>query len=182
MSVRNSLLALIAAQPAHGYGLKSEFESSTAGEWPLNAGQVYTTLSRLERDGLIIPAGDSGSAGESGELDRRAWEVTTEGREALARWFETPVENRSPRDEVVIKVLVAVATRQTNLRQVLQTQRSATMQRLQEYTRHKIEADPDEQLAWLLLLDAMILRADAEIRWLDLCEQRLNQLDEERGS
>jgi DNA-binding PadR family transcriptional regulator len=170
MSIRNSFLALLAAQPAHGYGLKSGFEESTGGGWPLNAGQVYSTLARLERDRLV-QADDEAP-------ERRSWTVTEKGRRALAEWFETPVESRPARDELVIKVLVAVATRQTNLRHVLQTQRTATMRRLQEYTRHKMEADPDEQLAWLLLLDALILRADAEIRWLDRCEARLRQLDE----
>ncbi len=165
MSIRNSFLALLASQPAHGYGLKSFFEESTGGAWPLNAGQVYTTLSRLERDGLVEAEGDSD--------DRRSWHVTEKGRHALADWYDAPVEDRSTRDELVIKVLVAVATGESNMARVLQTQRSATMQRLQEYTRQKMEADPRAELPWVLMLDALILRAEAEVRWLELCEQRL---------
>ena len=75
MSIPNSLLALLASGPAHGYGLKSAFEESTANAWPLNAGQVYTTLARLERDGMVEADGDS--------PERRSWQITAEGRAAL---------------------------------------------------------------------------------------------------
>ena len=71
MTVRNSLLALLADQPAHGYGLKSSFEENTAGTWPLNVGQVYTTLGRLERDGLVEPEGTGSGARQFGTLPRR---------------------------------------------------------------------------------------------------------------
>lgn len=166
MSIRNSFLAFLAQQPAHGYGLKSCFESSTGGAWPLNAGQVYSTLSRLERDGLV-------SSAEGDSPDRRAWQITEQGQAALEDWYATAVDNRANRDELVIKVLVALAAGESDMPRVLQTQRSSTMQRLQEYTRHKMETRPDSNLPGLLMLDALILRAEAEIRWLDLCEQRL---------
>ncbi|MEM7583708.1 MAG: PadR family transcriptional regulator [Acidobacteriota bacterium] len=166
MIIRNSFLAFLSSQPNHGYGLKSSFEASTGGAWRLNAGQVYTTLSRLERDGLI--EADDGDAPE-----RRAWQLTHQGQRALADWYDTPVDNRSTRDELVIKVLVAIAAGEPDIQRVLQTQRSATMRRLQELTRHKIATPTNSELPDLLLLDAMILRAESEIRWLDQCEQRL---------
>ena len=168
MIIRNSFLAILSNQPAHGYGLKSTFESSTAGAWPLNAGQVYTTLSRLQRDGLVQGA-------EEDAPERRSWRITEEGRQALVEWYDSPVDDRSSRDELVIKVLVALASGEENMARVLQTQRGATMGRLQKYTRHKMEMAPgaDEGLPQALMLDALILRAESEIRWLDLCEQRL---------
>lgn len=166
MSIRNSLLALLSAAPAHGYGLKSIFEAGTAGAWPLNVGQVYTTLSRLERDGMVEPVEDS-------DDDRRAWRITDDGRVALAAWYEVPVDHRSTRDELVIKVLVAVAAGDVDVAKVIQTQRVATMERLQQYTRHKMAADPAVTMPWVMLLDALILRAEAESRWLDRCEERL---------
>ncbi|MEO1087169.1 MAG: PadR family transcriptional regulator [Acidobacteriota bacterium] len=166
MIIRNSLLAMLAGQPAHGYALKSNFETSTAGVWPLNAGQVYTTLSRLERDGLVASV-------DGDDPERRAWQITSAGRDALADWYETPVDDRATRDELVIKVLVALAAGERDMLRVLQIQRSATMQRLQEYTRHKMEIQPDAELPGVLMLDALIGRAESEIRWLDLCEQRL---------
>ena len=168
MSIRNGILAILETGPTHGYGLKSRFESSTAGTWPLNVGQVYTTLGRLERDGLIEP--DS----EEDESGRQLWRITPEGRAALEDWYADPVGDDPPaRDELAIKVLLAVTADTIDLPRVLDRQRVATMQRLQQYTRHKRAADPDGDLAWILILDSMILKAEAEIRWLDLTERRL---------
>jgi len=169
MSVRNSLLAILAAQPTHGYGLKADFERSTAGAWPLNIGQVYTTLARLERDGLVEPE-------SLDEGPRQTWRITDAGRAALAGWFEAPVEDDPPaRDELAIKVLLAVAADREDIGEILERQRAATIERLQQYTRQKLRADPERELPWLLLLDALILKANAEIEWLALCEARLAQ-------
>lgn len=172
MSVRHSLLALLADEPAHGYRLKSGFEASTAHTWPLNVGQVYTTLRRLERDGLVRPEG-------VGDAARQTWRITDDGRTELDRWYRTPIPGDPPaRDELAIKVLLAVATDQGDVTGMLQAQRVATMERLQSYTRHKRSADPDAELPWILLLDALILQAEAEVRWLDLCEARLRDREE----
>lgn len=168
MSIRHGLLAILAEQPTHGYGLKSSFEAHTAGAWPLNVGQVYTTLNRLERDGLVAPL-------PADEGNRQAWRITAKGRDALGAWYRSPVDDRPARDELTIKMLLAVSDSAVDARLVLQQQRSATMKRLQAYTRHKREADPDRELPWVLLLDALILRADAEAKWLNLCEEHLQQ-------
>ncbi len=174
MSVRHSLLAILAGEPAHGYGLKSRFEASTAGTWPLNVGQVYTTLARLERDGLV--------ASEGADENRQTWRLTDAGREALEAWYAEPVAHDPPaRDELAIKVLLAVAADDVDVAGILQRQRAATMERLQELTRHKRAADPERELPWLLLLDALILKAEAEVRWLDLCEERLRHRDAAGG-
>ena len=175
MIIRNSLLAMLADQPAHGYALKSSFETSTAGVWPLNAGQVYTTLSRMERDGLV-------SAAEGEEPERRPWQITEAGRSALAAWYRTPVDDRSTRDELVIKVLVALSAGERQMDAVIQSQRTATMRRLQDYTQHKMAAPADADLPGVLMLDALILRAESEMRWLDLCEQRLAAERPESGT
>lgn len=169
MSVRHSLLAILAHAPAHGYGLKSSFEQSTAGAWPLNVGQVYTTLVRLERDGFVERMA-------TGDPARQSWRITAEGREALAEWYETPVIDDPPaRDELAVKVLLAVAADAVDVSRILGAQRVATMERLQEYTRLKRRADPEAELPWTLLLDSLILKAKAEIEWIDRCEERLRQ-------
>jgi DNA-binding PadR family transcriptional regulator len=167
MSVRHSLLAILAEHPTHGYGLKAAFEQSTANAWPLNVGQVYTTLARLERDGLVESEGlDDGP--------RQTWRITEAGRTQLAGWYASPVaEDPPPRDELAIKVLLAVAAEAEDVGAILMDQRAATMDRLQEYTRQKMRADPDRELPWVLLLDALILKAEAEVKWIDLCEARL---------
>lgn len=167
MSIRHSLLALLAEHPTHGYGLKSGFEASTAGAWPLNVGQVYTTLNRLERDGLVEAVG-------VGEGDRQDWRITGAGRTALAEWYASPIVDDPPsRDELTLKVLLAASASDVDASAIVRAQRVATLSRLQQYTQHKRAADPQKETAWLLLLDALILKAEAEVKWLDLCDQRL---------
>ena len=168
MSVKHSLLALLAEGPTHGYELKSSFEERTGGAWMLNVGQVYTTLGRLERDGLIAPIDP--------DADPVAYELTNDGHALLDEWFETPIVVESPpRDELAIKVLIAVAAEAVDVTDLLQRQRTAAVEQLQAYTKQKTQTDPDTELPWLLLLDALILRTESEIRWLDLCEARLRQ-------
>jgi DNA-binding PadR family transcriptional regulator len=169
MSVRYGLLALLAEAPTHGYQLKTAFERRTGGSWALNIGQVYTTLQRLERDGLVDPVAGGG--------DRHDYRITDEGRAQLEAWFATPVAPEGPpRDELTIKVLLAVAAGDLDVTDVLQRQRSASVAQLQGYTRRKAQADPERDLAFLILLDALIFRTEAEIRWLDACEARIRHI------
>ncbi|SEG94046.1 DNA-binding transcriptional regulator, PadR family [Nonomuraea solani] len=161
MSIRHGLLALLSSGPRYGYQLRVEFESSTGATWPLNIGQVYTTLSRLERDGLVAPGGED-------DQGRAVYTITEAGREELGRWFSTPVaQTDRPRDELAIKIAMAVAG-EVDVARVIQTQRAATMRALQELTRAK-RAAPGE-LAHRLVLDSLIFKAEAEQRWLDHCE------------
>jgi DNA-binding PadR family transcriptional regulator len=167
MSVRHGLLALLERGPMHGYQLRAAFEESTGGTWPLNVGQVYTTLARLERDGLVrpLPANDAG---------QRPFEITAEGRKDLAAWFATPISRTDrPRDELAIKLALALCTPGVDVSAVVQRQRSATMRTLQEYTRLKTATDEPGDLAWRLVLDAMVFQTEAEVRWLDHCESSL---------
>jgi DNA-binding PadR family transcriptional regulator len=169
MSIRQGLLALLEQGPMYGYQLRAEFETRTGATWPLNVGQVYSTLSRLDRDGLVEPAGqdDEGHA---------FYRITDEGRDEVARWFSTPVARTSPpRDELAIKLAMAVTVPGVDVREVVQRQRSATIRALQDYTRLKSDAPEaaGQELAWLLVLESLIFAAEAEIRWLDHCESRL---------
>jgi DNA-binding PadR family transcriptional regulator len=174
MSVRYSLLAILDSGPRHGYGLKSEFEAATGNVWPLNVGQVYSTLSRLERDGLVL-------AGEEDD-GQKIYRISDEGRHELQHWYETPVEREVvPRQELAIKLVFAMRAGPDRVREVVQQQRKATMASLQEFTRLKVAAEQDGDLAWLMMLDALIFQADAEGRWLDLCEARLVDADLRSG-
>src|SRR5437764_5531119 len=104
MSIRHGLLALLHRGPMYGYQLRVSFEDSTGGTWPLNIGQVYTTLNRLERDGLVraLPEGEGG---------QRPFEITDEGRADLTLWFATPISRADrPRDELSIKLALAITT------------------------------------------------------------------------
>src|SRR5687767_15878608 len=105
MSVRLALLALLEEGPMYGYQLRSEFERRTGAAWPLNVGQVYTTLDRLERDGLVAQDGTPDAEG------RIAYRITDDGRAELTSWFRSPVTAKSaPRDELSIKLALAVTT------------------------------------------------------------------------
>jgi DNA-binding PadR family transcriptional regulator len=166
VSFKHGLLALLAEAPRHGYQLKTDFERRTGGSWAVNIGQVYTTLQRLERDGLVELDG-------TGD-DRRDYRITPTGREQLDAWFAEPViPEGPPRDELTIKVLLAVAAHDVDVTDILQRQRTASVEQLQAYTRRKAHADPDQDLAFLVMLDALIFRTEAEIRWLDASEARI---------
>ncbi|MFG2911749.1 PadR family transcriptional regulator [Kitasatospora sp. NPDC048298] len=180
MSIRHGLLALLDQGPRYGYQLRTEFEARTGATWPLNVGQVYTTLSRLERDGLVEPAGED-------DEGHQFYATTDAGREELRTWFDTPVPRTNPpRDELAIKLAMAVTVPGVDVSAVVQGQRRHSIKALQDYTRLKGRALAGEtrpgavpstgnDLAWLLVLDQLIFQTEAEIRWLDHCETRLAQ-------
>ena len=168
MSVRQGLLALLDRAPRHGYQLRQDFETVTGSTWPLNIGQVYTTLTRLERDGLIVAADADDAAAEG----HRLYSLTDAGRAEVRSWYDSPVSAAAPpRDEVAIKIALAAATDGVDVARVIQVQRRATMLALQSYTRARERAGSD--LPWLLVADSLIFSAEAEIRWLDHSEQRI---------
>jgi DNA-binding PadR family transcriptional regulator len=169
MSIRHGLLALLERGPRHGYQLRAEFDAATGATWPLNVGQVYTTLDRLERDGFVVQDGSPDADG------RIAYRITDPGRAEVRSWFTSPVSAKAaPRDELAIKLALAVTTPGVDVVSVVQTQRSSTLTSLQELTRLKVRAGADDgELAWSLVLDSLVFRAEAEIRWLDHCEVRV---------
>ena len=164
MSVKHALLALLEQEPMYGYQLRAAFEERTAETWPLNIGQVYTTLSRLERDGLV-------EGGDTDDDGHQIYKLTDAGRAEVTEWFATAVpRSQPPRDELAIKVALAVTAPGLDMGAVLQRQRSATMAALQGYNRAKRQTT---DLAHGLVLDSLIFTAEAEIRWLDHCEAHL---------
>jgi DNA-binding PadR family transcriptional regulator len=166
MSIKHGLLALLREDPKYGYQLRGEFEAATGATWPLNIGQVYTTLTRLERDGFVRAASSEGDG-------RSMYEITDTGRGELATWFDTPVTRESrPRDELAIKLALALAIPGVDVSAVVQRQRMSTMQSLQELTKLK-RGSRDGDISWQLVLESMIFAAEAEIRWLDHCEAML---------
>lgn len=166
MSIRQGLLALLMDGPQYGYQLRADFEQRTGAVWPLNVGQVYTTLARLERDGLVQAEG-------SDDEGRVRYQLLSAGRDEVAGWFAAPVARESrPRDELAIKLALAVSTPGVDVTTVVQTQRTDSLRALQDYTRLKRQADTGDT-AWLLVLESMIFQTEAEVRWLDHSESRL---------
>ena len=168
MSVREGLLALLAERPRNGHQLKLDFETATGSVWPLNVGQVYTTLDRLERDGLVARTnGDEQPA-------QKHYELTAAGREELAAWWSmVPADDPPPRDELMLKVLFALAQGNDHALDVITSHRTALLSLLQQRRREQRAEDPDPDLATEMVRDALIVRAESDLRWLDLCEARL---------
>lgn len=169
MAVREGLLALLQEGPSHGYQLKTAFESATGGTWPLNVGQVYTTLDRLARDGLVTVEEADG---------QKRYTITAAGREELGGWWTTDAADAPPpRDELILKVLFAVEHGRDHALNVITRHRTALTRLLQERrraTRPSATADlPTTDLASALVADALVTRAEADLRWLDLCEARV---------
>lgn len=172
MSVRLGLVALLSERPMGVYELRKEFDSRTGNTWPLNIGQVYTTIQRLVRDGLVEPVPDSYDSG-----DIEPYRLTEAGYAEASLWWTSPVDRSSPeRDELVIKLALAVTSPDVDVAAVIHAQRVESMRALRDYTRLKAELPEQPEasdLAWSLVLDNLIFAAEAEVRWLDHVEATL---------
>jgi DNA-binding PadR family transcriptional regulator len=167
MSIAMSLLTLLDQGPSYGLRMKQEFERRTGGVWPLNVGQVYTTLDRLEREGLVRQVNEGG-------VDRqRLHEITDAGRERLAEWFHRPADRSPGRDQLVLKLVMAAHDSEVDTARVIQAERRGAVEQLQQYTRLKREAPAEDDLGWAFLVDSLIFNTEARVRWLDVCEARL---------
>lgn len=169
MSIRHSLLALLSEGPSYGLRLQHEFEARTGEVWPLNAGQVYTTLQRLERDGLVT------SEDQTSEGPQKTYAITDSGRSELLDWLRTPPHDATPpRDELVIKVMIALAVPDVDVVDVIQAHRRRLVEAMQRYTQIKSMASSDD-LALLLVADAELFRLEGVVRWLDAADVRIRQ-------
>jgi DNA-binding PadR family transcriptional regulator len=155
MSVRHSLLALLSEGPKYGLQLREEFEARTGEVWPLNVGQVYTTLQRLERDGLVESDDDADPG------PQKSFRITAGGTDELAGWLRTPPDMSSPpRDELVIKILVAARLPGVDVHEVIQTHRRHLIELMQQWTRLK---------------EQELYRLDSVVQWLDTADGRLKR-------
>jgi DNA-binding PadR family transcriptional regulator len=169
MSVRHALLALLSDGPKYGMQLRDEYEATTGDIWPLNVGQVYTTLQRLERDGLV----DSEGAAED-ERQKR-FRITSQGGSELAGWLRTPPGPAAPpRDELVTKVLVATRVPGVDVAEVIQAHRRQAVELMQEWTRLK-EEQSDFDLSFALVVDAELTRLGGIVRWLNLADKHVKR-------
>ncbi|MEO6713543.1 MAG: PadR family transcriptional regulator [Mycobacteriales bacterium] len=167
MSVRHALLALLSEGPKYGLQLRQEFEARTGEVWPLNVGQVYTTLQRLERDELVESEGSEGP--------QNSFRITDAGAAELDAWLRTPpADEAPPRDELVIKVLVALRLPGVDIPELLQVHRRHVIESMQRYTRIKAEGAADD-IGLTLVADAELFRLEAVVRWLDAADARLKR-------
>lgn len=172
MTVRNALLGLLSIKPSHGYELRAAFEAVVGGDsnWEVKPAQIYTTLERLEESGLVRRQSD---LGEGDEPSRRIYAITETGRETLQEWFDDSVEMQHQRDEFFVKLMIALACDEANAWQILQSQRAHLYQEMHAATAQRDSYDPHSEMAQILLLDKAIMHLEADLRWLDMAEMRI---------
>jgi DNA-binding PadR family transcriptional regulator len=167
--MRELFLALLAGERGYGYELKQALEQEFGELLPaLNAGQIYSTLARLERDGLVV--GES-VAGDSRR--KRVYELTEAGRALLARWIDTPVPGTRLKDEFFMKFVVVASARLAEPKTLIEAQRREYLQSLRDLD--ALLAANGKGAAAELLVEGAILHAKADLEWLDLIEHRLTQ-------
>jgi DNA-binding PadR family transcriptional regulator len=172
--MRHLFLALLAARPAHGYELGSALEHRFGSLLPsLNAGQIYTTLARLERDGLVR---GTDVAGDS--RGKRVYDLTTAGRDVLATWLNEPIPGARLRDEFFMKLVLASGAGLVSAKALIDRQRREYLQSLRDLGVHAGTNDP----VAALLVEGAALHLEADLRWLDLCEARLVEQEDGNGS
>ncbi len=174
MSVRNALLGLLAQKPRHGYELRAAFVAMLGGEanWDLKPAQVYTTLARLAEAGMITQQ----ETAQSGGPEKTIYAITPAGQAELMRWFNTPAKTTHQRDEVYLKLVLSLATGSADPYHILQAQRASLYQQLHTATGQRTAADPENDLALVLLYDQTIMHLEADLRWLDMVETRLDEI------
>ncbi len=176
--MRNTLLALLAEGTAHGYELKQAIEQTFGDAWPpLNIGQIYTTLGRLERDGFV----SSAHVAQAGRPDKRVYELSEAGREEVRDWLEEPVTGPRLKDEFFTKLVLArlpgVASLNggTDARALIARQRRDYLQSMRDLNGLLLrqQRNGGDQTTAALLIEGAILHLEADLKWLDVCEQRL---------
>jgi DNA-binding PadR family transcriptional regulator len=174
MSVRNALLGLLLQSPRHGYELRNAFEAVVGGEatWSVKPAQVYTTLARLEEAGLVRVKARGKDAGP----ERRIYAVTPAGRQVFQAWLASPVRAEHQRDEFFVKLILTLATREAEPKKVIHNQRNSLYQQLHELTVQRDGSNPKTDLAHILLLDQAIMHVEADLRWLEVIEARLDEV------
>lgn len=174
MSVRNAILGLLAQQPRHGYDLHDAFEVMVGGEqnWDLKPAQVYTTLYRLEKSGCVVQQSVEQESGP----EKVIYSITEKGLEEYNAWLEEPVQTRHERDEFFLKLMLSLATGTCDPRKLLYNQRASLFQELHDLTSQRAESNPKSELANILHMDQAIMRVEADLRWLEMVEARLDEI------
>lgn len=168
MSLKFGILGVLAEGPLHGYEVKTRFEDMLGGTWEVNIGQIYTTLQRLERDGLVEPAGARGERG------KHPYVLTESGRSALEEWLErAEAEPQQLREEIYMKLLLIGRLANGNLEQLLARQRRVYLQQLRDLAALEQRGAEEGRDDLVLLVKGAILHAEADLAWLDICAETM---------
>jgi len=173
--LKHALLGLLARRPCHGYDLKNALEQALGGNWEINFGQIYTTLGRLERDGLVTSRVDA----QDGR-GKKTYTLTAQGRSELDTWLGRPVEKTDTlRDEFFVKLIVRHLAGYGDVLTLIANQRQAYLQQLRDLRTLAAEAKDDPFVS--LLIEGAMLHLQADLQWLDLCDERLEEIDSQAG-
>ncbi len=174
MSVRHAVLGLLAQRSRHGYELRAAFEAVVGGEqnWDVKPAQIYTTLARLEKSGLVVEDSVEQDAGP----EKRIYAITADGLQTLREWFDASIVSEHQRDEFYIKLMVGLVADAADPHQLIHTQRAHLFQELHTLTVQRSRVDPKKELARILLLDKAAMHLEADLRWLDMAEARLDEI------
>jgi DNA-binding PadR family transcriptional regulator len=174
MPVRHAVLGLLAQRPRHGYELRAAFHALVGGEenWDVKPAQIYTTLARLEQSGLVAQDSVEQDAGP----EKRIYALTPTGRKTLKEWFASGAESEHRHDEFFLKLMIGLVSGVADPYHVIQTQRAHLFQDLHDITEYRSHSDPRRELAKILLLDKAIMHLEADLRWLDMIEARLDEI------
>ena len=168
-----AILGLLSRQPCHGYDLKNHIEQALGGNREINFGQIYTTLGRLERDGLAIASEIEDGRG------KKTYHITAKGKEELDIWLNQTVDRIEPfKDEFLIKLLVRNLAGYGDILKTISRQRQSYLQQLRDLTTLGTQDNGDPFIS--LLIEGALLHLQADLRWLELCDERLeNQRTDE---
>ena len=174
MSVRHAILALLAQRPRHGYDLRAAFGAVAGGEenWEVKPAQVYTTLTRLEKSGLVTEQAVEQDAGP----EKRIYAITLAGQSALEEWFAEGARPEHQRDPFFLKLMLALVSGAADPYRVINTQRTLLYRELHALTKQRSRVDPKRQMARLLLLDKAATQLEADLRWLEMTEVHLDEI------
>lgn len=174
MSVRLALLGLISQKPRHGYDLHNSFTALVGGKknWAVKKPQIYTTLNRLLKSGLILEE----SVEKDGGPEKTIYRITSLGEEALTDWLSQSTPSEHQKDEFYLKLMITLATSYVDPYDLLYKQRASLFKELHRINVDKLELDKNKELALLLLMEQTSMRIEADLRWLDMVEARLDDI------
>lgn len=177
MSVRHALLGLLSQHPSYGYELRDAFETLAGGRalWEVKPAQIYTTLSRLDDAGLVRQSTAPGDGGP----DRRVYEITEAGHAELLAWLREGVHAEHHRDEFFLKLVLTLNAEEVDPADLLRTQRATLYRDLHELTVRRAGLSHAGDLAHAMLIDKAVMHAEADLRWLEMVEARLDDIEQQ---
>lgn len=168
MSLKFGILGLMTDEPLHGYEVKSRFEALLGGAREVNIGQIYSTMQRLERDGLIV------ADGERGDRGKQAYRLTAQGRQELDTWLTQPESGpQLLHDDLFVKLLLMRRLAHGNVSELLYQQRRLQLHHLRDLAALERQARADHRPDLVLVIRGATLHAEADVRWLDECLEEL---------